>query len=67
MKARRSPAAPSAHNGPGFVRIISGQWRGRRLPVLNAEGLRPTTDRVKETLFKLADAGHCWSYCPGLF
>ena len=51
MKAHRSPAAPSAHNGPGFVRIISGQWRGRRLPVLNAEGLRPTTDRVKETLF----------------
>lgn len=33
------------------IRIISGQWRGRRLEVLNAEGLRPTTDRVRETLF----------------
>ncbi len=31
--------------------MISGQWRGRRLPVLDAAGLRPTTDRVKETLF----------------
>lgn len=35
----------------GEVRIIAGLWRGRKLPVLNADGLRPTTDRVKETLF----------------
>ncbi|WP_440055056.1 16S rRNA (guanine(966)-N(2))-methyltransferase RsmD [Pseudoalteromonas sp. T1lg65] len=36
---------------PGFIRIISGQHRGRKLPVHDIEGLRPTTDRVKETLF----------------
>ena len=35
----------------GFIRVIAGQWRGRKLPVLNAQGLRPTTDRNKETLF----------------
>ena len=35
----------------GEVRVIAGLWRGRKLPVPNAEGLRPTTDRVKETLF----------------
>lgn len=35
----------------GEVRIIAGLWRGRKLPVLNAEGLRPTGNRVKETLF----------------
>ena len=35
----------------GEVRIIAGLWRGRKLPVLNSEGLRPTGDRVKETLF----------------
>lgn len=35
----------------GCVRIIGGKHRGRKLPVLMAEGLRPTTDRVKETLF----------------
>ncbi|NVK57358.1 MAG: 16S rRNA (guanine(966)-N(2))-methyltransferase RsmD [Alteromonadaceae bacterium] len=35
----------------GSVRMISGQWRGRRLPVLDAEGLRPSTDRTRETLF----------------
>lgn len=47
-KNRNSPQ--SAHQ-MGEVRIIAGLWRGRKLPVLNAEGLRPTTDRVKETLF----------------
>jgi 16S rRNA (guanine966-N2)-methyltransferase len=35
----------------GLVRIIAGKHRGRRLPVLVHEGLRPTGDRVKETLF----------------
>lgn len=35
----------------GQIRIIGGQFRGRKLPVLNAHGLRPTTDRNKETLF----------------
>tara|TARA_B100001094_G_C18163132_1_gene790515 strand:+ start:380 stop:973 length:594 start_codon:yes stop_codon:yes gene_type:complete len=40
-----------ASSKPGFVRVISGQWKGRKLPILASEGLRPTTDRVKETLF----------------
>ncbi|GGI81997.1 16S rRNA (guanine(966)-N(2))-methyltransferase RsmD [Shewanella gelidii] len=35
----------------GQVRIIGGQWRSRRLPIHDLEGLRPTTDRVRETLF----------------
>ena len=35
----------------GNIRIIGGMHRGRKLPVLMAEGLRPTTDRVKETVF----------------
>lgn len=33
------------------VRIIGGRWRGRKLPVLGEAGLRPTPDRVRETLF----------------
>lgn len=33
------------------LRIIGGQWRGRKLAFTPAEGLRPTTDRVRETLF----------------
>ncbi|WP_241974327.1 16S rRNA (guanine(966)-N(2))-methyltransferase RsmD [Aliidiomarina minuta] len=35
----------------GQIRIIGGRWRGRKLAVLHAEGLRPTGDRIKETLF----------------
>jgi 16S rRNA (guanine966-N2)-methyltransferase len=33
------------------VRIIAGQYRGRRIKVLSRPGLRPTPDRVRETLF----------------
>lgn len=33
------------------VRIIAGQWRGSRLPVADLPGLRPTSDRVRETVF----------------
>ncbi len=33
------------------LRIIGGQWRSRMLPFPDVEGLRPTTDRVRETVF----------------
>ncbi len=33
------------------MRIVAGRWRGRRLPVVAGAGLRPTPDRVRETLF----------------
>ncbi len=49
---RKSPArAPSRAGKPGSVRIIGGRWRGTRLPVPDRPGLRPTSDRVRETLF----------------
>jgi 16S rRNA (guanine966-N2)-methyltransferase len=35
----------------GQVRIIAGLWRGRRIAVPSRPGLRPTPDRVRETLF----------------
>ncbi|MFK8052628.1 MAG: 16S rRNA (guanine(966)-N(2))-methyltransferase RsmD [Woeseiaceae bacterium] len=41
--------ASSSKNGS--IRIIGGDWRGRRLPVAVVPGLRPTGDRVRETLF----------------
>lgn len=43
--------AKSSAKNPGNIRIIGGKWRGRKLTVPTAEGLRPTTDRVRETLF----------------
>ena len=52
MKPRLpSHATESPHRGAGEVRIIGGQWRRTRLPVLARPGLRPTPDRVRETLF----------------
>lgn len=33
------------------VRIISGQWRGRSIDFPSIDGLRPTHDRIRETLF----------------
>lgn len=45
---RKSPTAAAA---AGSVRIIGGRWRGTRLQVPAKPGLRPTSDRVRETLF----------------
>jgi 16S rRNA (guanine966-N2)-methyltransferase len=36
---------------PGVIRIIGGKWRGRRISVPQSSELRPTPDRVRETLF----------------
>ncbi|MDT8282194.1 MAG: RsmD family RNA methyltransferase, partial [Gammaproteobacteria bacterium] len=35
----------------GSCRIIGGKWRGRVIRFDDAEGLRPTTDRIRETVF----------------
>lgn len=44
------PAGGGLHL-PREVRIIGGQWKRTKLPVSDAPGLRPTPDRVRETLF----------------
>ena len=36
---------------PHEVRLIGGQWKRSKLPVADRPGLRPTPDRVRETLF----------------
>ncbi|MDI6934850.1 RsmD family RNA methyltransferase [Serratia sp. Se-PFBMAAmG] len=51
---RSTPPArpqPGQSKGQGHLRIIAGEWRSRRLAVPDGEGLRPTPDRVRETLF----------------
>jgi 16S rRNA (guanine966-N2)-methyltransferase len=50
--ARPFPPARAAHRGPAHeVRIIGGLWKRSKLPVPDRPGLRPTPDRVRETLF----------------
>ncbi|WP_194756111.1 16S rRNA (guanine(966)-N(2))-methyltransferase RsmD [Aliidiomarina indica] len=55
MRPTRPQKKPS--KATGQIRIIGGRWRGRKLPVLDLEGLRPTTDRLKETLFNWLQFG----------
>lgn len=52
MKTKTPPKPPSRTAAPvGEVRIIGGQWKRSKLPVPPVPGLRPTPDRVRETLF----------------
>lgn len=60
MKSRTRPDAAPAPRAkpqgaprlaPAEVRIIGGQWKRSKLPVAHKPGLRPTPDRVRETLF----------------
>lgn len=55
MATSKKPAARPAAKAPsrpaGEVRIIGGQWRRSKLSVADKPGLRPTPDRVRETLF----------------
>lgn len=67
MQRRKASPSQSAKGNIGFVRIISGLWRGRKLPVHDAQGLRPTTDRVKETLFNWLAADIPHARCLDLF
>jgi 16S rRNA (guanine966-N2)-methyltransferase len=51
----------------GKLRIIAGEWRSRQLPVLDLPGLRPTTDRVRETLFNWLQNDIAGVRCLDLF
>ncbi|EEX38617.1 16S rRNA (guanine(966)-N(2))-methyltransferase RsmD [Vibrio metschnikovii] len=65
---KRRPQTLSQKRLPsGHVRIISGLWRGRKLPVHDAQGLRPTTDRVKETVFNWLAQDIAKAKCLDLF
>ncbi|HJV25301.1 MAG TPA: 16S rRNA (guanine(966)-N(2))-methyltransferase RsmD [Aromatoleum sp.] len=49
------------------VRIVGGQWRSRLLDVAHVPGLRPTPDRVRETLFNWLGQGLTGMTCLDLF
>ena len=62
--------AKGNHAGAGYpqrLRIIGGDWRGRQLQVIESEGLRPTPDRVRETLFNWLQARVAGAHCLDLF
>ena len=49
------------------VRIIAGDWRGRRIPIPAGTAVRPTPDRVRETLFNWLDVLTPGARCLDLF
>lgn len=49
------------------VRIIAGRWRGRHIPFVAAQGLRPSGDRIRETLFNWLAPHLPGSRCLDLF
>ena len=52
---------------PGKVRIIAGRWRGRRLSIPDLPELRPTGDRIRETLFNWLSGVIVDATCLDLF
>lgn len=65
--SRARPVARPPQPAPGKVRIISGRWRGTRLEVPSVEGLRPSPDRVRETLFNWLQGRVAGARCLDLF
>jgi len=51
----------------GQLRIIGGQWRGRKLKIPDVANLRPTPDRVRETLFNWLAPILPGAYCLDAF
>ena len=61
-QGRNDKGSPS-----GRLRIVAGKWRSRRLPVAEEPGLRPTSARIRETLFNWLASTIEGSRCLDLF
>ena len=64
---QRSTSSPSGRRAAGQLRIIGGQWRGRKLRFNEVAGLRPTGDRIRETLFNWLAPVIASAHCLDLF
>jgi 16S rRNA (guanine966-N2)-methyltransferase len=58
---------PQPQDGRNSVRIIGGSWRGRRVSFPDLPGLRPTPDRVRETLYNWLQHSIVGTRCLDLF
>ena len=69
FRGKPGNAAVSAKRGSQarVLRIIAGSWRGRKLRFPGSAGLRPTPDRVRETLFNWLGARTAGARCLDLF
>jgi len=62
---RRNSRASSAPTST--LRIVGGQWRGRKIPFPAIDGLRPTPDRMRETLFNWLQSSIPGAHCLDLY
>jgi len=67
LKRHHHSISSSRKEALGQLRIIGGQWRGHKLHFADVEGLRPTGDRVRETLFNWLAPVISGAYCLDLF
>ncbi|MDH4048878.1 MAG: 16S rRNA (guanine(966)-N(2))-methyltransferase RsmD [Gammaproteobacteria bacterium] len=67
MPAQRSRTEKKLQ--PGRLRIVAGKWRSRLVPIADVPGLRPTPERIRETLFNWLAPGiegaRCLDLCAG--
>lgn len=66
---KRSSSTPANSRLDNRVRIIGGRWRGRKLQFPDGDGLRPTGDRIRETVFNwlmpVLPGAHCLDLFAG--
>jgi 16S rRNA (guanine966-N2)-methyltransferase len=67
MKARRGGAGARRPGEAGELRIIGGEWRGRKIRFPPVPAIRPTPDRVRETLFNWLQPVIAGSRCLDLY
>jgi 16S rRNA (guanine966-N2)-methyltransferase len=69
MNISKQSGKPQKKSPPGRLRIVAGIWRSRLLDIADVDGLRPTSERIRETLFnwlamKIVGA-RCLDLCAG--
>jgi len=61
------PGAANKKSRPGRLRIVAGKWRSRLLDIAELPGLRPTSERIRETLFNWLAPSIQGARCLDLF
>ena len=63
----KKPGAANKKPRPGRLRIVAGKWRSRLLDIADVPGLRPTSERVRETVFNWLAPSIQGARCLDLF
>ena len=67
MRRQKAKQGDKRKLPPGRLRIVAGKWRSRLLPVADVQGLRPTSERIRETLFNWLGDTIAGTRCLDLF